>query len=108
MFFFKVSSKTLILRFNIEYILFFFKNGRITYEFVWSDSPCPLIVNPNTGELVLAGSLDYEKNKIYRIRIRAIDHGIPPKSAIMDLILNVYDVNDNSPIFEQKLYNFEV
>lgn len=56
----------------------------------------------------MAGLLDYEKIKTYQIKIRAIDHGIPPKSSNMELILNVCDVNDNPPIFEQKLYNFEV
>ncbi|KAI1704087.1 cadherin domain-containing protein [Ditylenchus destructor] len=85
------------------------QNGRITYEFVDSDPPaCPVMVHPSSGQLVLAAPLDFESVQYYSVRIRAQDQGIPPKSAIQELHLNVVDVNDNSPKFQQQLYSIEV
>ncbi|VDM79434.1 unnamed protein product, partial [Strongylus vulgaris] len=84
------------------------KNGAISYSIISSHPPCPVMVQPLTGQLQLTDSLDFEENKDYRIRIKAQDHGIPPRSTNMTLVLHVSDFNDNAPIFETKRYEAEV
>ncbi|KAK0418966.1 hypothetical protein QR680_013879 [Steinernema hermaphroditum] len=84
------------------------KNGELTYELIRSDPPCPAIVKPLTGQVLLAASLDYESVKSYKLRIKAQDQGMPPRSSAITVILNVIDVNDNAPLFEKHLYTSEV
>ena len=50
-----------------------------------------------TGQLLLAASLDYEKVQKYRLRIRAIDQGLPPRMNETIVTILVQDVNDNAP-----------
>ncbi|CEF67588.1 Protocadherin-23 [Strongyloides ratti] len=80
------------------------ENGKVTYEILDSHPPCPVIIRPLTGELILAATLDYEEVKEYDIKIKAQDQGLPPKYSTIDIKLVVTDVNDNPPIFESSLY----
>uniref|UniRef100_A0A0N5CCX7 Cadherin n=1 Tax=Strongyloides papillosus TaxID=174720 RepID=A0A0N5CCX7_STREA len=84
------------------------ENGKVTYEVLDSQPPCPVIIRPLTGELVLAASLDYEEIKEYNIKIKAQDQGLPPKYSTVDIKLFVTDVNDNAPTFELSLYTASV
>ncbi|EPB76213.1 cadherin domain protein [Ancylostoma ceylanicum] len=84
------------------------KNGAITYSILSSHPPCPVMVQPLTGQLQLTDPLDFENVKDYRIRIKAQDHGIPPRSTNMTLVVHVSDFNDNAPVFETTSYEAEV
>ncbi|RCN33070.1 hypothetical protein ANCCAN_21108 [Ancylostoma caninum] len=66
------------------------------------------MVQPLTGQLQLTDPLDFEKIKDFRIRIKAQDHGIPPRSTNMTLVIHVSDFNDNAPVFETTSYEAEV
>ena len=52
--------------------------------------------------------LDYESRKSYTIRIHAVDKGEPSLSSSTFLHIQIRDVNDNPPAFEQERYNFVV
>ena len=54
------------------------------------------------------GALDYESEKTYRIRVHAFDKGTSPLSTSTFLRIDVVDVNDNPPVFDQEQYNFIV
>uniref|UniRef100_A0A8L8K5R9 FAT atypical cadherin 4 n=1 Tax=Heligmosomoides polygyrus TaxID=6339 RepID=A0A8L8K5R9_HELPZ len=84
------------------------KNGAIVYSLLSSHPPCPVMVQPLTGQLQLTEPLDFEVVKDYRIRIKAQDQGVPPRSANMTLVLHVSDFNDNVPAFENSSYEAEV
>uniref|UniRef100_A0A0N4ZEJ4 Cadherin n=1 Tax=Parastrongyloides trichosuri TaxID=131310 RepID=A0A0N4ZEJ4_PARTI len=84
------------------------ENGKVTYEILHSEPPCPVIIRPLTGELVLAASLDYEDIKSYKIKVKAQDQGLPPKYSTIEIKMIVSDVNDNAPIFEFPLYTISV
>ena len=60
------------------------------------------------AEVSLAGSLDYEMQQVYSLVVRATDTGTPPMSVNVTFTVNVVDVNDNSPIFNQPEYNFTI
>ncbi|XP_075571805.1 protocadherin alpha-2-like [Pelecanus crispus] len=55
------------------------------------------ILNPKTGEIRLAGALDFEDVRSYEIQIEATDKGTPPLSGHCKVVVEVVDVNDNAP-----------
>ncbi|CAI5652154.1 unnamed protein product [Oreochromis niloticus] len=61
-----------------------------------------------TPELVLQRVLDREKQSVIKITLTAIDGGTPAKSGSMTIIINVLDINDNPPVFSQRLYKVRV
>uniref|UniRef100_A0A3Q4GJ60 Cadherin domain-containing protein n=1 Tax=Neolamprologus brichardi TaxID=32507 RepID=A0A3Q4GJ60_NEOBR len=61
-----------------------------------------------TPELVLQTVLDREKQSVIKLTLTAIDGGTPAKSGSMTIIINVLDINDNPPVFSQRLYKARV
>uniref|UniRef100_UPI00358E8C69 protocadherin-9-like n=1 Tax=Myxine glutinosa TaxID=7769 RepID=UPI00358E8C69 len=58
--------------------------------------------------LVVRQSLDREQRQKYEMRIRAEDGGSPLGSVTAVLMINVTDVNDNSPVFDQSEVSVEI
>ncbi|KAM4554705.1 protocadherin alpha-8-like [Odontesthes bonariensis] len=54
--------------------------------------------------LVLQKQLDRETAGEHRLRLTAVDGGKPAKSGNIEIIVNVLDVNDNSPVFTEEVY----
>ncbi|XP_046901932.1 protocadherin gamma-C5-like isoform X2 [Hypomesus transpacificus] len=54
-------------------------------------------IDPQTGEMFLKTSLDYELTPSYRIEIIAKDKGIPQMEGQCNVQIDVIDVNDNPP-----------
>ncbi|XP_014194020.1 protocadherin alpha-9, partial [Haplochromis burtoni] len=61
-----------------------------------------------TPEMVLQKVLDREKQSVITLTLTVIDGGTPAKSGSMTIIVNVLDVNDNPPVFSQRLYKARV
>ncbi|XP_054143727.1 protocadherin gamma-B5-like [Melozone crissalis] len=59
----------------------------------------------NTYKLIIASTLDRENVSAYNITITATDRGSPPLSSRAELVLEVSDVNDNAPVFEEAAYS---
>lgn len=55
-------------------------------------------------ELVLKKALDREKQAEHALRINGIDGGNPARSATASIHVRVLDVNDNVPVFSQRIY----
>ncbi|XP_045080307.1 protocadherin alpha-7-like [Coregonus clupeaformis] len=60
------------------------------------------------AELVLQKPLDREKQAVIKLIMTAVDGGKPPISGTLQIIVNVIDVNDNSPFFSEQLYKVQV
>nr|XP_046262310.1 protocadherin alpha-2-like isoform X3 [Scatophagus argus] len=61
-----------------------------------------------SAELVLQKALDREKQPTIRLTLTAVDGGKPAKSGTMQILVNVIDVNDNTPSFSKSLYKVRV
>ncbi|XP_025721065.1 protocadherin gamma-B3-like, partial [Callorhinus ursinus] len=62
----------------------------------------------NTYKLITDGALDREQTPEYNITITVTDRGKPPLSSNRTVTLNIIDVNDNAPVFEQAFYLIHV
>ncbi|XP_032929371.1 protocadherin alpha-2-like [Catharus ustulatus] len=75
-------------------------NGEVTFS-VSSTFPEKginiFLLNERTGEINLAGSVDYEDIRTYEIQVEATDKGTPSLSGHCKVVLEVLDVNDNAP-----------
>ena len=60
-------------------------------------------VNPSSGEICIATSLDHERRNIYEFPILATDRGGLSTTAMVKI--QVIDVNDNRPTFYPREYN---
>lgn len=58
--------------------------------------------------LITAGKLDRETVAEYTVIIKAIDSGTPPLSAQKTFVVQLSDVNDNSPTFSQSSYSVDI
>ncbi|XP_031698095.1 protocadherin alpha-8-like, partial [Anarrhichthys ocellatus] len=61
-----------------------------------------------SAELVLQKALDREKQPTIELTLTAVDGGKPARSGTMQILVNVIDVNDNTPSFSKPLYKVKV
>ncbi|XP_066572847.1 protocadherin alpha-8 isoform X6 [Amia ocellicauda] len=61
-----------------------------------------------SAELVLQKALDREKQPVIHLVLTAVDGGKPPRSGTSQVIVNVLDNNDNSPVFSSPLYKVNI
>ncbi|XP_069162090.1 protocadherin-like wing polarity protein stan isoform X3 [Procambarus clarkii] len=80
------------------------KNGQVRYAIIGGNTAGHFTIDGLTGEIRVAAPLDHETNRHYRLVVRAQDGGSPPRSNTTQLLVNVRDVNDNSPRFYTPLF----
>uniref|UniRef100_F1KPG5 Protocadherin-16 n=1 Tax=Ascaris suum TaxID=6253 RepID=F1KPG5_ASCSU len=80
----------------------------IQYGIAGGDPFSDFSINPHTGQLFTRGTIDYERRRRYRLLISATDQHNHPLVAFTSIVVNVEDVNDNRPIFDQILYEAEI
>ncbi|XP_077433228.1 protocadherin gamma-A10-like isoform X13 [Vanacampus margaritifer] len=74
-------------------------NGDVTYSTRSSKETEQLFdVNVKTGEIKVAGKLNFEKSRSYQLNIQARDHG--GYTDTCKVIVNIIDENDNIPTIE--------
>ncbi|NXJ74974.1 PCDGK protein, partial [Trogon melanurus] len=60
------------------------------------------------AELVLEKELDREEQRELHLVLTALDGGSPPRSAHVQIHIDVLDANDNTPVFNQSTYKASV
>ncbi|KAL2077290.1 hypothetical protein ACEWY4_026794 [Coilia grayii] len=76
------------------------ENGYVSYSFAEhtpDDVLKTFLINSQSGVVSLGTALDYEQKRKYEFDIRATDKGTPPMEGHCTVIVEVQDVNDNSP-----------
>lgn len=84
------------------------KNGQVRYAIIGGNNAGHFSIDGLTGEVRVSSTLDHENIGHYRLVIRAQDVGSPPRSNTTRLLVNVRDVNDNSPRFYSPLFQENV
>ncbi|NXX17383.1 PCDC2 protein, partial [Podargus strigoides] len=59
----------------------------------------------NSYTLITQGKLDHEKAAAYNITVTATDSGSPPLSSQKVIHVEISDINDNAPRFEEPVYS---
>ncbi|NWS78624.1 PCDBF protein, partial [Crotophaga sulcirostris] len=62
----------------------------------------------NYYELVTVSTLDREETARYTLTVTAADSGTPPLTTTHTFMVDISDVNDNAPVFNQTLYTMYV
>ncbi|XP_067374258.1 protocadherin alpha-8-like isoform X2 [Channa argus] len=78
-------------------------NGEIVYSFgnnVNSRISELFRVDPITGEITVQGLIDFELGESYEIDIQAADKGSAPFRTDKSVLVNIVDLNDNTPHIE--------
>ena len=89
-------------------------NSGITYELKKNEKdPFSLLVH-NTPfgtpklSISVVEKLDREVKDSYVIQVIAKDSGFPSKQNVLNIYVDVTDMNDNSPVFSQDIYNISI
>lgn len=66
-------------------------------------------VDQRSGQLkVSSNGLDYETAQQYELWVEVCDDEAPDFKSAIPLYINITDVNDNPPIFQEKIYNLSI
>uniref|UniRef100_A0A673NB94 Protocadherin-16 n=1 Tax=Sinocyclocheilus rhinocerous TaxID=307959 RepID=A0A673NB94_9TELE len=80
------------------------ENGRVTYRIQSGNTGGKFSLNPDTGSLSILRPIDREEQDLYNLTIVAEDHGLQQHSSSQLLSIQVIDVNDEVPYFEESEY----
>uniref|UniRef100_A0A8C1LTC5 FAT atypical cadherin 1a n=1 Tax=Cyprinus carpio TaxID=7962 RepID=A0A8C1LTC5_CYPCA len=65
-------------------------------------------IDRDTGTIWTTQMLDHEENPSHKLMIRAVDGGVPALSSEVMVLIDVTDLNDNTPVFSQNVYEATV
>ncbi|XP_062045923.1 protocadherin alpha-3-like [Lepus europaeus] len=75
-------------------------NKDITYSFntdTSQDIRKKFYLHPDNGHIVVQGNIDFEETQSYEIQVQATDQGIPPLAGHCTVLVEIVDINDNTP-----------
>uniref|UniRef100_A0A8D0HHC6 Cadherin domain-containing protein n=1 Tax=Sphenodon punctatus TaxID=8508 RepID=A0A8D0HHC6_SPHPU len=80
------------------------ENGKVTCH-LQENLPFTIVSSSNSYyKLVTVSTLDRERTPQYNITVTATDKGAPPLSTQKTIQLQISDINDNPPVFEESSY----
>ncbi|XP_063784401.1 protocadherin Fat 2 [Pseudophryne corroboree] len=83
--------------------------GKLSYQFSSGNSQGLFALNPNTGLIsTTEKQLDRENREEHILEVTVSDNGVPPLQSISRVVIQVLDVNDNTPTFSQKLFSVKL
>ena len=80
-------------------------NYSITAESNFNSS---FVIDPLSGVITLAKSLDREQRSVHELIVHATDNGASPMTGTTTVTVMVEDINDNSPVFHHSPYTFYI
>ncbi|XP_011940758.1 PREDICTED: cadherin-23 isoform X4 [Cercocebus atys] len=80
-------------------------NGLVTYTLLDLVPPGYVqLEDSSAGKVIANRTVDYEEVHWLNFTVRASDNGSPPRAAQIPVYLEIVDINDNNPIFDQPSY----
>lgn len=83
-------------------------NSDVSYTIVDGSAMGVFDLNPNSGVLTVSSALNFENTSQYDLVIAASDNGSPRLNSTRSFTIYIVDVDDNTPLFVQKTYQFEI
>uniref|UniRef100_A0A672LHY1 Protocadherin Fat 1-like n=1 Tax=Sinocyclocheilus grahami TaxID=75366 RepID=A0A672LHY1_SINGR len=65
-------------------------------------------IDRDTGTIWTTQMLDHEEKPSHKLMIRAVDGGVPALSSEVMVLIDVTDLNDNTPVFSRNVYEATV
>uniref|UniRef100_A0A4W5MZ02 Dachsous cadherin-related 1a n=1 Tax=Hucho hucho TaxID=62062 RepID=A0A4W5MZ02_9TELE len=84
------------------------ENGRVSYFIETGNAGGTFSLNPNTGSLSILKPINREDQDLLNLTIVAQDHGVPALSSSQLLSVQVIDVNDQVPWFQENQYQAQI
>ncbi len=79
-------------------------SGEIRYRLLSKDNDGLFSLDESNGQIRLTSSLDFEDKQQHNLVIEATDGGQPRLRSTLKLTINVFDWNDNAPVFDKEQY----
>ncbi|XP_021944400.1 cadherin-87A [Folsomia candida] len=79
------------------------EGGQISHYFIEKGSEY-FSVDNKTGEVKVAGRLDYEHQPSYNVTVVVVDSGVPQLSSTATIMVSLVNDNDNDPKFDKTEY----
>ncbi|ESO89895.1 hypothetical protein LOTGIDRAFT_164590, partial [Lottia gigantea] len=83
-------------------------SGTIKYSIRSGNDDKQFYITDYTGEVKVASRLDFEIMEQYILTIEAVSREDPNLSASTIVTIDIENVNDNSPVFNQSVYHFTI
>ncbi|KAL7065039.1 hypothetical protein AAHC03_05239 [Spirometra sp. Aus1] len=83
-------------------------NAEIKYSLIQGTENPIFKIDEKEGLITSNGHLDREQQAAYEFEVLAQDHGHPPLSSSVKVTVYVTDFNDESPVFSESDFEFEV
>ncbi|XP_063025251.1 protocadherin gamma-B5-like [Melospiza melodia melodia] len=81
------------------------EKGQVSCE-LSGEAPLSIVASSGSSyKVVTSGALDREQASEHRVTVVARDRGRPALRSSRELVLEVSDVNDNAPVFEEAAYS---
>ncbi|XP_015784984.1 neural-cadherin [Tetranychus urticae] len=81
------------------------ESSKIRYEITRGNTGGAFAVKNETGAIYVAGPLDYETRKEYKLRLAASDN---LNENYTQVVIRVKDVNDHPPVFDRPVYETQI
>lgn len=82
-------------------------NGEVRYRFTPVENPY-FEINTVDGVIIAKQRFDREEQERYDLTVLAMDLGDEPKTAEISVVIDILDVDDNTPTFIDHAYNMNV
>ena len=83
-------------------------NAQLQYSILSGNIGFRFALNEETGILTVEDYIDFEIKPYYLLTVRVVDLGVPQHTAGTTIIVNITDVNDNSPHFSSTILSASI
>ena len=80
----------------------------VIFSIISGDPEGKFEIDPSTGLISLASSLDFDEVSFYFLTIQVSDYGSPSQSALTVVNVTIQDINNHNPVFDSPVYTFPI